>query len=304
MNYYLFEEYLKEQRLTSQTIKGYVRFARMFIELNPEYLTYEYKDMIHYFSTLNDKYRREDGRVTATVTGIFYAIKLLYFYLVKAGVRDELPFPASYSIKGTRTRGLNTKKLFTPEELDQLMNFVRGEKLRFKKLELRNQVVMSLLIYQGLLCEEILKLTVDDIDLDNGSIYVAESVSANERTLSFHSTQFILMYDYIFEGRKLLLKDLTDSGKLVIGARPMTEQIGGIGRLLRKYRLLFPEREMTATVIRQSVIYNWLNHSKKSIETVQMWSGQKWPSTTERYLSKIGMEDPSEINGFHPMELL
>lgn len=304
MNFFLFEQYLLDQGKTSKTIEGYLRNVRMFIELNPEYQNYEYNNIIEFFSGLNEKYRREDGKVTGTVTGVFYAIKCLYLFLIKTRIREELPFPDTYSIKGTRAKGLNTKKLFTPEELEHLMNFVKGESLRHKKLELRNQVVISLLVYQGLLSEEILKLNLADIDLESGRIHINGSASTHKRILSFHSTQFILFYDYIEVGRKLLLGDLVDNGKFNFGARPMTEQIGGIGRLLRKYRLLFPEREVTPTTIRQSVIYNWLNHSKRSLETVQMWSGQKWPSTTERYVSKIDMDDPSEINGFHPMELL
>jgi len=304
MNYFLLEQYLAEQGKTPKTMDTYLFNIRKFIEVNPNYVEYEYKNIIEFYSNLNDKYRREDGRVTATVTGAFYAIKLLYLFLIKTGERNELPFPSSYSIKGTRAKGLNTKKLFIPSELEQLMNFVRGEQLRYKKLELRNQMIVSLLVYQALLCEELLKLTVEDIDLESGRIHIAETVSTNERTLSLHSSQYILFNDYINEGRKLLLKNYADSSKLIIGARPMTEQIGCIGSLLRKYRLLFPEREMTATAIRQSVIYNWLNHDKKSLELVQAWCGHKWPSTTERYISKIEMDNPEEINGFHPMELL
>lgn len=308
MNYFLLEQFLFDQKKTRKTVDGYLFAIRKFIDLNPNYEQYEFKDISAYFADLNSKYTREDGRVTATVNGVFYAVKLLYLYLVKTGIRNEIPFPTSYSIKGTRTRGLNTKKLFTPDELDYLINFVRNEQLRYKKLELRNQVVVSLLVYQALQSDEILFLNVSDVDLDNGRIYIASTASTNERTLSLHPTQYILFHDYIHEARKRLMRGYEEYldlyPKLVIGARAMTEQVGGIGTLLRKYRLLFPHREMTASAIRQSVIYKWLNVDKRSLETVQTWAGHKWPSTTERYISKIDMDDQEEINGFHPMELL
>ena len=308
MNEFLLEQYCLDTGRSPQTTASYLFTIRKFIDLNPGYTTYTFQDITAYFAALNDQYRREDGRVTGTVALQFYAIKLLYHYLVKTGIRHDLPFPPSYSIKGTRARGLNTKKLLTPAELEQLMQFVRLEKLRFPKLELRNQVVVSLLVYQGLLGEEILNLTVEDIDLDAGRIQVNPTRSTNERILSLHPTQFILLHDYIHQGRKLLLKGyeayIDTYPKLVIGARAMTERIGTFSSLLRKYRYLFPEREVTPSSIRQSVIYKWLNHDKRPLEVVQTWAGHKWPSSTELYISNIDLDDPEEIDGFHPMELL
>lgn len=304
MNYFLFEQYLLNLGKTQRTVESYVFNVRKFIELHPNYATYEFKDISEYIAELNKKYTREDGRVTSTVNSQFYSIKALYMYLIKKGARNELPFSPSFSIKGTHTRGLNTKKLFSPEELERLVNFVKTENLRFPKLELRNQLVIGLLVNQALLSEEILKLRVEDVDLDSGRIYIRPTVSTAERTLSLHPTQFVVLFDYFSHGRKALLKDYEDNGQLIISARPMTEHVGGITTILQRYTFLFPEREMTAMAIRQSVIYKWLNFDKRPLEIVQTWAGHKWPSSTERYVSKMDMDDPDEINGFHPMELL
>lgn len=53
-----------------------------------------------------------------------------------------------------------------------------------------------------------------------------------------------------------------------------------------------------------SVIYNKLNVDKLAIETVQAFAGHKWPSSTEKYVSRIDVDDTDFINGVHPMEVL
>ena len=65
---------------------------------------------------------------------------------------------------------------------------------------------------------------------------------------------------------------------------------------------MFPDRKLNATTVRQSVISNLLNHHNYLIEDVQLFSGQKWPSTTERY-KRLNIEDQrKKINLWHPLE--
>src|SRR5688572_17459799 len=115
MNYYLLEQYLFNQGKTQKTVDSYLYHIRKFIDLHPNYDQYELKEINQFIAEQNKKYTREDGRITNTVSGLFYAIRLLYLYLIHSGKREELPFPHSYRIKGTRTKGLNSKKLFTTE---------------------------------------------------------------------------------------------------------------------------------------------------------------------------------------------
>jgi hypothetical protein len=47
---------------------------------------------------------------------------------------------------------------------------------------------------------------------------------------------------------------------------------------------LFPHKNLNPQTIRKSVITNWLNEQKIPLEDVQLLSGQKWMSSTERYV--------------------
>ena len=69
--------------------------------------------------------------------------------------------------------------------------------------------------------------------------------------------------------------------------------------MLRQLKHFFPDRTLNATTIRQSVITNWLNMDKKPIEVVQQMSGQKYPSSTEKYKMVDVEEQRKLINQYH-----
>lgn len=58
-----------------------------------------------------------------------------------------------------------------------------NRKNRYWFLQTLNNVLISLLIYQGLTSEEILNLELMDVDLDNGTVYIKASKNLNRRTL-------------------------------------------------------------------------------------------------------------------------
>jgi len=49
-----------------------------------------------------------------------------------------------------------------------------------------------------------------------------------------------------------------------------------------------------------SVISNWLNEKKISLEHVQELAGHKWPGTTEKYIRVNSLEEVELINKFFP----
>ena len=66
---------------------------------------------------------------------------------------------------------------------------------------LRNRVVISLLIYQGLRLAEITRIRLRDIDLESGSIYlramIRTATRTTARTLTLKPNQVMLQHDYI-----------------------------------------------------------------------------------------------------------
>lgn len=74
-----------------------------------------------------------------------------------------------------------------------------------------------------------------------------------------------------------------------------------IGLNVRPLQALFPDKNLNAKTIRQSVISNWLNKRKLPLGNVQLMAGHKYPSSTERYLNRDAHSKRDLINRFHPM---
>ncbi len=92
---------------------------------------------------------------------------------------------------------IQLQDLFSSTEMEKLMQ----RKERFQMATLRNRVVISLLIYQGLRLAEITRIRLRDIDLESGSIYlramIRTATRTTARTLTLKPNQVMLQHDYI-----------------------------------------------------------------------------------------------------------
>lgn len=113
-----------------------------------------------------------------------------------SGYRTDHPCKR-LNIKVKRNQAVQVQNLFSSEELQLLMT----RENRYQYLDTRNNVLLSLLIYQGLTSYELARMDVKDIDLDNGTIYIKSSANLNRRTLELVNKQIILFSKYINEVR-------------------------------------------------------------------------------------------------------
>jgi integrase/recombinase XerD len=281
------EEYLK-QHLSASTAESYLYTINHFIMTHPKAKRYQYKNIINYMESVSKKQSNIQYRVR-----ILSAIKQYYDYLVMAGYRTDHPCKKlNIKIKGNQT--IQVQDLFSSAELQMLME----RENRYKYLDVRNNVLISLLIYQGLTSDEIIRLTVKDIDLDNGTVYIKSSVNLNKRTMNLVPRQMILFFNYLQETRLEMLRCKTD--KLIITklGKPIT--VDSIHAMITPLRGLFPDRKLNPQTIRMSVICNWLNEKNISLERAQELAGHKWPGTTEKYI-KVNSEQQREmINRYFP----
>ena len=185
--------------------------------------------------------------------------------------------------------------LFTSAELELLMD--RQE--RYPALRVRNQMIASILIYQGLQIGEVARLEVQHINLDTGKIYVKESRFGSRRHLEMHPKQYRIFESYINESRKALLK--VETNQLIISTRGTPVGKDDIRYVVETFRSLFPDRNLNPELIRQSVISNWLNEKRFPLEQVQLMAGHKWISTTARYRQTPADEKRLIINRLHPL---
>lgn len=288
--------YLKKQ-YRKDTIIYYTREIKNYLANSKNAENAGYTDIMHYLGLLREQ---QCGR--AKIQCALQAIKQYYHYLLAIGKRKD--HPCRYIVlKDKKNKSIQVQDLFTPQELESLLQ--RRE--RYKIMEIRNKVLISLLIYQGLNSSELIMLTLSDINLTEGTIYIKGSTYTNSRTIGLQISQIMLLHQYIKEIHpKLLLrnKKITDNpitNNLLLTWTGTPEKGEGIQYLIETYKKLFPGRKLNPTTIRQSVITNLLKQGK-DIRIVQVYIGHKSPDTTEKYKQSHTEELKNLINKHHPVK--
>jgi integrase/recombinase XerD len=282
------ETYLNQNHST-QTADSYLYTINHFLKTNPKAKRFKYQDIVQYMEEVSRKQSNIQYRVR-----ILSAIKKYYDYLVMAGLRNEHPCK-QLTIKNKQNQSVQVQDLFSSDELQLLLT----RENRYQFLDSRNSVLLSLLIYQGLTSEELAELTVKNVDLDAGTIYIKASTNQNRRTLQLINKQMIVFSKYINEIRPELLRCTTD--KLLLSKLGKPISVDGIHAIIEPLKPLFPDRNLNPRTIRMSVICNWLNEKQIPLERVQELAGHKWPGTTEKYIKIDSLQQREMINRFFPI---
>jgi integrase/recombinase XerD len=281
------EQYIR-QRHTKQTADSYLYEIDNFKSINPKCRWYKYTDIVTYLENLKTKYPNVSSR-----TRILSAIKKYYDYLLESGKRNDHP---CRTIKIKRKKHyIQTQDLFTRDELMILFN----RENRYEILEIRNKLIISLLVFQGLTSEDIIKLNVQNIDLDEGSITIKATSKLKKRDLELDRTQIQLISKYLNEVRPKLLKQKTN--RLILGKLGTEISVDGLHSIFDQFKTLYSDRKLNPSTIRQSTISYWLNVKKYPVEDVQDLAGHKYPSATEAYRMLDDIKSRVWINKFHPL---
>ncbi|MFN0080911.1 MAG: tyrosine-type recombinase/integrase [Ferruginibacter sp.] len=280
-----------QKNYTPQTAKAYIREIEIFITNNPNSKKYRYADVVNYIGVLRSKYNN-----SKTINRILSSIKAYYSYLCSTNQRKDNPTKA-IKLRDKISRDIQLQDLFTPQELEILLN----RKERYTNLEHRNNVLMSLMIYQGLQPRELANIKLTDINLKEATIYIKATNNTNGRTLPLKANQILLFQFYQTEIRKKLLKE-KETEKYLVGIRgnDFTE-VDITSHLKHNYKTLFANRKVNAKTIRQSVITNLLKQNN-DLRIVQSFAGHKYTSTTERYRQNDVELLQAAVNKYHPLQ--
>ena len=280
------EQYLRERNAPG-TVKRYLREIELFFTSVETPEQANYSEIMNYLGKLRAK--NKPGGIACSLHGI----KKYYSYLVATAQRKDNP-AKSIKLRDKRNRDIQLQDLFKKEELELLLD----RKERYPILKNRNQIIISLLIYQGLTNGEITNLELENIKLEEGTIYIKQGRKTNARTLKLQSRQVFWFMNYIQEDRDKLLKTTTQ--KLIISKLGTAETGEGISYVVETQKHLFPTRKLNPKTIRQSVITNLLKEGL-DLRIVQAFAGHKYPSTTEKYKQTQVDELKSQILKYHPL---
>jgi site-specific recombinase XerD len=283
-----FETYLNTYH-TLQTCKSYLYNINIFLENNPKANNYKYVDVIRVLH--EEKTKR--GELTSVYCKIA-AIKKYYDYLIEIGVRNTHPCKSLKTKKSTSF--IQTQDLFSKQELELLLQIVASK----NENQLRQKLIVSFLIYQGMSSHEISILKIDELDLENGLITIAKNRNKNKRVLELKSKQILWLHTYL-ETIRTNFPNSSD-GILMVNAMGEFYNVGRIFNIIEGYKPLFLDKNLNPTKIRQSVIANLLNESNNPLESVQLFAGHKWPMTTEKYKHSDIFLTTNKTKNWHPLD--
>jgi integrase/recombinase XerD len=291
------ENYL-QQHYRTDTVVLYTREIRSFIQFCPNAKNAQYKQVVNYIGEMRNR-KAGLGKLSSAVQ----AIKQYYYYLIHTGQRQDHPC-CSVRLRDRFKKPIQLQELFSEKQLETLLD--RHE--HFKINELKNKVIVSLLIYQGLFTGEIVTLRIEDVNLHEGTIYVQGTATTNSRTIGLRNNQIMLLHRYMNEIRPKLIekhykfsKKPWTSNELILSWQGSPENGEGVSYLIETFKPLFPDKNLNPKTIRQSVIRNLLDEGK-DIRIVQQYMGHRSPDTTKRYQQIEVKTLQEQILRYHPIQ--
>jgi site-specific recombinase XerD len=303
-----FKEHLQSQGKTKSTVTAYSSYALDFISYldadNTEVENATAKEVLSYLNHLQKK-----GQENKTRNIRLNVIKQFFNWQIEQGQRADNPI-AHLKIRGTKRQKLYP--ILSKQELEEI--YINHEipteghkksKCTYQLAKQRNKAVLSLLINQGLTTPEVAKLTLKDLKLKEGQLFVSGSRKSNERTLELKSNQIIELMEYQYTTRNELLKYQeaeTDSlflstptaGKLKATENGKLDIWKGLRNDIRQHNPKF----INFKQVRTSVIAHWLK--QYNLRQVQYMAGHRYVSSTEGYLVNQTEDLQADIDQFHP----
>lgn len=286
-----FTDYLKTKELTSRTIETIEKVLSIFLQwLKKEQMEaaqVRYQDILSFM-----KYCQKQGTSQRTVQHYLNSVKHFYSHLIDQEQIEVNPV-TGIIIQGVKRKALY--HIFKPEELHAIYNSYQDESLKGK----RNKVMLSLLVYQGVKTEELVKLNVKDVKMKEGKIEIPGGHKSERRTLQLESHQVLEFYDYVNNTRKVILtKSGQKTDRLFVSIEGGDSLSSCMTRLMfwvkRKNKLV-----VNAKQLRASVIVKWLR--MYNLRKVQYMAGHRYISSTEAYQQSEMEGLTEEVNRFHPL---
>lgn len=258
------------------------------------------------YQNIKPQLRNRINRVLNSIT---------YYYDFLSENRSSIINPA----KNIRIKNNHIRVKHRPIEYDDLLTLYHQRKITSPR-DIRNQVILGFLIFQGITVHELNRLTIDNLRLREGMVLIKEGVSNNlkkgttTRVLPLDAVQVIDILEYLKNIRpKILLGRYLETsgrkpgkGKRLRKTNRMILSLNGSPFIKNTLHHLFIDIKKiypmitSAKKIRQSIITHWL--TLFDIRKVQYLAGHRFVSSTEWYKPGNLEELKREINLYHPMK--
>ncbi len=292
-----FREYMLYRNYQLSTVKGIEGIIQNFLNWleneNIEIEEVSYNDLL-----VLVKKRREQNLGRHTINSHLLGIQHYYGWLINQGKQTHNP------AVNLRVKGIIESlphDILNQKQLDQIYEDYKVE----TPVQKRNKIIISLVLYQGMVREELQKLESGDINLEKGIIRIRKTVRLQKRVLKLKANQILPLQEYITQIRPKLLKlkkqntknYQTDKLLITIGnSHHLKEASRELIYTLRKQHPWFKN----FLQVRSSVISLWIK--EKNIREVQYMAGHNNIISTQRYVRANLDELKEQLGKFHPLK--
>ena len=270
-------------------LKDIERYKKWLIKENITEEAVSYNDVTHYIQSKKGSVKQ------ITIQTILASLKQYYNYLVELGFVKENP-TVNVQIKGIKRKVLHN--ILSKPELEKIYfdyKNLESESLSKK----RNEIIVSLLVYQGLNTNEIQNLIVKDVKLREGKIFIKGNRRSNERTLKLESHQILDFMEYQLKTREIILQETKKETDLFFVTQGSSLKLQNVMQKLMQQLHKQNGQVKSVKQIRASVITGWLK--VYNLREVQYFAGHRYVSSTENYLINDLEDLKEDINKYHPI---
>ena len=288
-----FIKYLLQKDYSIKSGERYLKDIELYKKwLDKENITEEavsYNDITHYIQSKKGKVKQ------ITIQAVLASLKQYYNYLQELGFIAENP-TVNVQIKGIKRKVLHN--ILSKQELEKIYfdyKNLESESLSKK----RNEIIVSLLVYQGLNTNDLQSLITKDVKLREGKIFVKGSRRSNERTLKLESHQILDFMEYQLKTRETILQETKKETDLFFVTQGSSLKLQNVMQKLMQQLHKQNGQIKSVKQIRASVITGWLK--VYNLREVQYFAGHRYVSSTENYLINDLEDLKEDINKYHPI---
>ena len=274
-----FNEYLERQGFSVSTCRNYSqRSAEYQSWLDSWEITAEevqYEDLLSFLETLEKK-----GLSNRSRQSYMAVIRHYYRYLIAEKLADSNPALGLH----VKSRRLLPNGLLEAKELNELYESYSGD--------LMNRAILGLIVYQAIRVQELAVLTLNSLQLRKAVISIPACGRHKARSLKLEASQVLDLQELVYQRQN------ESQQYLLVGQRKNSRNITlRLHKLYKELRSLNP-KVRNGDQLRQSRIAYWLKHH--NLRQVQVWSGHRYVSSTERYQQTNTEELEAQLKIYHP----
>ena len=256
----LFFKFLEtEKKASKNTLQSYRRDLEQF----EKYIQKTEKE----FTKITDegikeyiKYMQEIGKKPSTISRGLASIRSFYQYETRNKMIEKDPTEGIQSPKIEK----RVPNVLTSKEVALLLEQPKNVDLKGT----RDKAMLEFAYATGMRVTEIISLNIDDINLEQG--YATCRNGRKERAVPIGNLSLKALKDYIFNARKIMIKDENEKALFVnVNGKRLTRQ--GFWKIIKYYKeQAHIEKDITPHVLRHSFATHLLQNGAdlKSIQTM------------------------------------